>query len=172
MKPKMLLVIVILLSLCACVFVAYGGLNESSLQGRFNPAAPSFAGLRRMFTARLQTSEMRLRSGVLNCSLTSTRLTVQEAGGCSFSIQPDASKTRQLSLVLKADGASIQVRLTQPNALSIDQTLKTGEQIDLDIYRNAANQNAELDIQGCVVNRKENDPDPDRRYVCVLEIKN
>ncbi len=172
MKPRTLVVIVALLSLCSCALLAYGGLDERSFKGRFNPAAPSFDQLRRMFTARLKTSEMRMLTGSQDCILSSAHLDVLENGACAYAIQPDANNSRQLSLVLGGDGAAIDLKLTQPNALSIEQTLKTGERIDLDIYRSSSSSSPVLSVQNCQVDKPANNPDPNRLFFCSLEIKN
>ncbi len=172
MNKRLLLLVVVLLTLATCALVVYGGPSERAFQGRLNPSAPSFDTLRRWFVARLKTSDLRVVSGGENCSLSPARLVIQEGGSCAFTIQADAGKTRQLSLVLGQDGASIGLKLTQPRAISVDQTLKAGQRIDLDVYKNDANQPASLVVLNCQVSRPENETDPDRLHVCSLEIKN
>jgi hypothetical protein len=146
--------------------------DEPRFAGRLDLRAPSAEQLRRRFTARLAASSMRLVSGgEAGCSLTAARLTAPEEVTCIYAIQPDASRTRQLSLALGGDGQSIRLALTQPNAISVDQTLQAGQAIDLDVYRNDQNQGAELAIKDCIVVKPEKEEDRNRAYVCALEIR-
>jgi hypothetical protein len=173
MSRRLLLLIVALLSLCFCVLVTFGVVDEPKFAGRLDLKAPSFAQLRRRFTARLPASQMRLVSGAgAGCRLDPARLTAPEGETCVYAIQPDAGKTRQLSLVLGGDGQSVRLALTQPNAISVDQTLESGKAIDLDIYKNDQDKGAELRFEACVVVKPEKEEDRKRAYVCALEIRN
>ena len=171
-RRLLLLIVVVLLSLGCCLLVSFGLVDDSRFTGRIDLDAPSFEQLRRRFTARLPASQMRLVSGgQTGCALTTARLTVPEDKTCIYTIQPDSGVTRQLSLVLGGEGQSVRLVLTQPNTLSVDQTLEVGQSIDLDIYKNDQDQGAELAIQGCLVVKPEKEEGPTLSYVCTLEIE-
>ena len=176
-RRTLVLIVLVLLTLVCCQLVCVGGVDETRYAGRLDLEAPSFDPIRRRFTARLTASQIRLGSGgQAGCALASDRLTVPEDETCIYAIQPDSGVTRQLSLVLGGEGGSVSLVLTQPNAISVDQTLEAGQSIDLDIYKNDGDQGAELIIQECNLIQVEAEedliPSGDRNqpYVCILEI--
>ena len=172
MSRRMLLLIVVVLSLCWCVLATLGMVAEPAFDGKLDLNARSFDLLRRRLTAHLPASHLRLDSAAQSgCRLDATTLTVPESVECVYAIQPDARQARQLSLSLGGGVQSIQLVLTQPNALSVEETYEAGQPIDLDIYRSEDNQGAELTIQECVLAKPVIEKDPERSYACTLEIQ-
>lgn len=172
MSRRMLVLLVIILGLCWFALVSLGLAGGPSFAGRLDLTAPNFQNLRSRFTARLPVSEMSLVSGdPAVCSLNAARLAVPESEACVFAIQPDAGKTRRLSLTLGGGGQSVGLALTQPNALTLEQALRAGESIDLDVFANDQELVAELTIKDCLVARYVDEADPDLLEGCVLEIK-
>ena len=172
MNRRTLLLSAVLLSLGCCLLVSFGVADETRYAGRLDLTAPSFDQLRRRFTTRLAANQIHLVSAQESgCGLTPDRLTVPEDETCIYAIQPDSAKTRQLSLVLGGEGQSVWLSLTQPNAISVDQTLKAGQSIDLDIYKNDQNQGAELSFDRCEVEKLEEQNDLLQPYLCALEIQ-
>lgn len=172
MSRRLLLSIVVTLSLCWCLLATCGIVDEPRFAGRLDLTAPSFDRIRRLFTARLPASQMRLVSGgEAGCGINPSRLIVPEDETCRYAIQPDAGKTRQLTLVLGGDGLSVDISLSQPNVLSVEQSLDSGQTIDLDVYKNDQNQGAELTFEDCVVTKPEKEEDRNRTYSCALEIR-
>jgi hypothetical protein len=173
MSRRLLVLIVIILGLCWFASASLGLVGGPSFEGRLDLKAPSLDQIRQRFTARLPASQMRLASGgEAGCKLSSTALTVPEFVPCVYAIQPEAGKTRRLSLSLGGDGQSVRLVLVQPETLSVDQILKAGDSIDLDFFKNDQNQGSELTIKECVVARFEYEENGDRLHGCVLEIKN
>jgi hypothetical protein len=172
MSRRMLLPILILLCLCWCVLATLGVVAEPSFSGGLDLNARSLQQLRSRLTARLPASQVRLVSGAQSgCSMDANTLTVPESVSCVFAIQPDAGKTRQLNLSLGSEEVSVKLLLTQPNALSVEAALETGQTSELDIYRNDANQGAELTLEGCVAVKAEQNENPAPSNACTLEIK-
>jgi hypothetical protein len=172
MSRRMLLPILVVLCLCWCVLATLGVVAEPSFSGGLDLNARGLKQLRSRLTARLPASQVRLVSGAQSgCGMDANTLTIPESVSCVFAIQPDAGKTRQLNLSLGSEGVSVKLLLTQPNALSVEAALETGQTSELDIYRNDANQGSELTIQNCVLDKPETEEDPDSSYMCTLEIK-
>jgi hypothetical protein len=169
MNRRMLIMLVIALGLCWLAIVSASIAGGPSFAGRLDMNARVAQQLRSRFTARLPISQLRLVSGdPETCLLEAGRMAVPEAGVCSYSIQPDPGKTRRLSLLPGMGSRSVRLVLEQPEYLQVEEVLKHGDSIDLDIFDSKLD--STLTFSECVLTPSENEASVDASNGCMLEI--
>ncbi|MEM7112373.1 MAG: hypothetical protein AAF614_08065 [Chloroflexota bacterium] len=106
---------------------------------------------RAFFTRRFVVEQVSLRAGnSVDCLVENGRFTISVETTCTFSLQPSDRWTRQLSLALGRDGGSVAIRLTQPNQVSVEESIMAGDEpMALDVFRRTDEQMAELVVFDC-----------------------
>jgi hypothetical protein len=151
-KAGILLIIIALLALLYVVVVlVIGGSEEAGVPLPINMESVTFDSIRSRLTRSMTSEHISVVSGgTQNCQVRSDRLLVAAGTTCVFDLEPSEQWTRRLTLSLGQTAGSINLGLTQPNALSIEETLAAGQAaIELDIYTNDQGQKGRLTVSAC-----------------------
>lgn len=172
MKAGVLLIIVALLAVLYFVVVfIIGGSEAAGVPLPIDMESITMDSIRGRLTRRMTSEHISLVSGgTQNCRVRSDRLLVAAETTCVFDLEPSEQWTRQLTLSFGLSEGSVELELTQPNALSIEETVAAGQgELELDIYKNEQGHRARLTATTCEGVPSSGDEE-ETAAPCVLQI--
>lgn len=153
MQQRTVILVGLALVIAFLLIMAVGRKEQNSLVSLplTIPTGQSFRS-RSFFTRRFTVEQVALRAGnSRDCLLENGRFTIAEKTSCTFSLQPSQRWTRELPLILEGNQGSINITLSQPNQLTVEETLNANQPpVDFAVFRRTDDQTATLTIFNCV----------------------
>lgn len=109
-------------------FIWWGSRSDKDRAFQLDLEVPTARQLRNRFTTKYTADEIRLaRGGESGCAISGQRLVIPPDVTCEFQLRAAANQTKQLILTLDSVSKSIDITLSQENALTITQMLTSGQ---------------------------------------------
>jgi hypothetical protein len=151
MKAGILLIIVaLLLVLYIMVVFVVGGRDDLGLPLPIDMESVTLDNIRGRLTRTMTSDQITPILGGPACQVRPDQLLVSAETTCLFELEPSTQWTRKLTLAFGPAVGAVELEMTQPNALSINETLAAGQgPIGLDIFKNEDGRKAQLTISNC-----------------------